>query len=223
MKDDWLTIPDFDNYEINRKLQVRHKKTKQLLKQYVKGKFRFVYLHRTPPYKPTTRAVKILLRQALVFNRSNQRVSWHPVPSLGGKYEFNAHGTLRNARTKRRLQKHNGNSYMPYVDGVRVCVCVARLQWEVFGAILHTNARGIKKPVILRKGSTILHFDSHQDAARYIAKSEYYSVSRIMALLAQRRAYIKGWDINYLEDDCMGIVEKYTKNISCCPKEDSET
>lgn len=202
---DWLTIPDAPNYEINSALQVRNKKTGHLMKR-----------HNVPecisPCYQVRANNKYVMRIAQSFRQQAEAAvstqEWYPVPSLNNLYEFNQQNQLRNAATKKLLKKQKGNEgYCVHLRSrnIRVSVSITKLRWEIFG-VLPPKKTGIHKPVIISRGRTTRHCASFLDAAKFIANAEFYSVAQIQSLLSKRRTEIYGWRINYLEDEIIEIA-----------------
>lgn len=128
---------------------------------------------------------------------SNYEISgWVPIPSTGGKYEICQAGTVRNAKTKRRLKRKN-NSYGFALDDKFVWRSVSNLRAEVFGI---APKRVHKHQVIIAKGYRRFHFESFTDAAKFLMQSNFYSFEYFKRAFRLRLPEICGWRVNYLED-----------------------
>lgn len=121
---------------------------------------------------------------------------WVPIPSTGGKYEVSQAGTVRNAKTKRRLKRKN-NSYGFTLDGKLIWRSISNLRAEVFG-ITPQNIH--KHHVIISKGYRRFYFDSFSDAAKFLMQSNFYSFEYFKRAFRLRLPEVCGWKINYLED-----------------------
>ena len=205
---DWLTIPDVPNYEINSALQVRRKSDGKILSthtpQYPK-KSPICSLRKNK--KSINRSPKTLRGQAEAAATNDE---WYPVPSLANLYEFNNKNQLRNVKTKKMLPLHAG-SFRPRINKKAFNLSIVTLRWEIFGE-LPPYGSSIKKAVIIGKGKTTLYFDSRASAARFIAQSEFYSFSAVNHLMVNRQPEICGWHINYLEDEITKI-DPYLKGM----------
>lgn len=58
---------------------------------------------------------------------------FYPIPSLGGKYEIDENGVVRNAKSKRLLATINNVSYSFFINSKKCCVSKLKLLDEVFG------------------------------------------------------------------------------------------
>lgn len=200
---DWLTIPDAPNYEINSALQVRNKKTGKLLKPQNHALSREIF------YRPFG-AEKQLFKTAVMFRRQAEAAvstqEWYPVPSLDNLYEFNQQNLLRNSLTKRQLTRlKNQNAYCVWRNGHRLTVNIASLRWEIFGELPSRESK-ILRPIIISKNKTTLYYNNHKSAAKTIAVTSCYAVGTIANLLVARQPEIFGWHINYLEDEITEIA-----------------
>lgn len=197
MREDFLTIPDAPNYEINSELICRNKKTGRLLKKcsLYGQEANFTYSLRVNKVGRRVRAITLRNKAEAAV----ETMEWLPVPSLGYLYELNKRGALRNIKTKLR-NKNIGGCYWLTIDKENVVVSKTSLLWEVFG-ILPKNNRLRRQPCIVSKGNQRYHFDSLTEAAKFLAPKIFYSLSQVKYYFWQRKTYIFGWRINYLEEE----------------------
>lgn len=211
LKDDFLTIPDAPNYEINSQLVVRNKKTGRLLKAAIRKNRRIYWL--ISGGKRIGRTGRTFRRQAVAA----QHADWFPVPSLGGKYELNYTGTLRNSSTKKILKIHDSNNFFgfyPIFDGKLKAVSLKSLMWEVFGITPPPSSRRVPVPCSAVKNGVRKSFDSLQALARFLAKDQYFSVGAARYHLNKRRSEFGGWIITYAPpDDWTADKELVSKKI----------
>jgi len=113
VKDNFLIIPDFPNYEINSELLVRNKKTGKFLKPVLQRGNLFVGLHNGIHCKRVSRSLKYCRELALA---ATAKTIFYPVPSLGGKYEISKSGVLRSAARKYALKLDKKNAYCVTID-----------------------------------------------------------------------------------------------------------
>ena len=199
MKDDFLTIPDAPNYEINSELICRNKTTGYLLKLSSLIKFgkKSVYRLYQPDKNVIARTPDTLRRQA---EAAASNMKWTPVPSLSYRYETNQFGQLRNIQTKYVLRRDNCNRYGVRIDGKMFYPSARGLIWEVYG-IIPPPTSSLARPCVLVKGNQILHFNSQNAAAKFLAEKLFYSKSTIVAALRTRPREISGWTVRYIEDE----------------------
>lgn len=190
LRNDFLTIPDAPNYEINSELICRNKTTGRLLKPQMQAgaKYYRVYLGKD----------NLIHRSAKNFYDSARlaNAEWVPVPSLDYKYEFTPRGILRNRQSKRVIQLCDGVFYIRNKHITKM-ISPTSLLWECFGRIPTTS---VKKPVILSKGGSQIYFESIAATARFLAEKTFYSFSRMIDLLSEREKNIHGWNVNYLHE-----------------------
>ena len=190
MIENFLTIPDAPNYEVNSQLVVRNKKTGKILKLNTNGNSKVFRLY--------SKDGKIISRSPKTYRLSalGDKQKFYPVPSTGNKYEISQKGTLRNAKTKCLLKLRKG-SYVVYVDGKHKTLSKTTLLAEVFG----TPMKNKPVQVTLEKNGRRIFFDSMMDAARFLAPKYFYSVASIATYLQSRREIIFDWHVRYLEGD----------------------
>lgn len=200
LKNDFLTIPDAPNFEINSELIVRNKIAGNILKGVVNNKVRY-YLLRIGD-KTFYRSAKSFRRQAVVAAKNQSR--WLPVPSLGGKYELSRSGKLRNSNTKRFLNLHTSRNYIGFrtwFNGKPKFVTLKSLLWEVFGITCSPSKR---TPVSCSavKNRIFKKFDCLRDLAAFLAaQNNKLSFYTIEARLSKRCSEIDGWKIKYATRD----------------------
>lgn len=128
MRENFLTIPDAPDYEINSDLVVRNKTTGRVLKPIVKDGNAY--------YRLTLGGAKF--RTAKTFRR--QAVDavgnsiFEPIPSTGGRYEINNAGIVRNALTKKKLKpRKNPSDFLTGITNIftlPLTVCFGRFSDE---------------------------------------------------------------------------------------------
>lgn len=199
MKDDFLTIPDCPNYEINSDLVVRNKKSGYVLSRvpHPKGKNLACHLVNAN-HKPQFRVVKTLRQQALAAHLDADG-QWVPVASANNQYEIDKNGRLRNSKTKQLLTLRKG-CYRLYFKKTFRSVSRRTLLWEVFGIAPPYGSR-VHKACILSHDNQRLFFDDRISAARFLSKKHFYSANYIQQQLAARKPVICGWNVNYLESN----------------------
>ena len=202
MKDDFLTIPDAPNYEINSQLMVRNKKTGRLLKirqddyKNKKGYYCLCIKGKPKSYKAET--LRLL---AVEFNSARLGEKWVKIPSLNYLYEMTPNGTLRNAKTKRITKKYLiGKQFYYHLSINRKAVnrSLKKLLWETHGEIYIGRH---KIAVTLTKNNQIYNFDSLAAAGRFLTNRVHYAFSTISSFFTKRIAEICGWHITYHEEN----------------------
>lgn len=187
-KSDFLTIPEATNYEINGYLTVRNKTTGKKLKDSQR-------IDLCTPNGKITRSVHVLYRRALAQIETE---TWRPIGSLGGKYEMNFEGAVRNSRTKRilkpQLVRGSLRYYIKY-GGKTVCRLWTQLMNEVNGTNLGKSKRPIK--VQLQRDGRQWFFRSIKACARFLSPRVFFSVSTLKAKMARRPQDIFGWSAKY--------------------------
>lgn len=196
MRENFLTIPDFPNYEINSALVVRNKKTGYLLKPIYRYNKKYYLLCKNG--KNSYCSAKNLRAQALAAVSTN---IWVPVPSLDFKYEFcqAAGGKLRNAKTKQLIQEIRKGHFHSTINNHKLYVSVTKLRWELFG-ILPPATSSFPRQCILSKNRQRFFFDSFSAAARFLADKFSYSVRHYRTFFTKREPVICGWRVNYLDE-----------------------
>ncbi len=192
MKDNFLTIPDFPNYEINSELLVRNKKTGKFLKPVLRRGNLFVGLHNGIHCKRVSRSLKYCRVLALA---ATAKTIFYPVPSLGGKYEISKSGVLRNAALKYALKLDKTNAYCVTIDKKNKRISRNTLLNEVFG----TNKGRPRVQIVLNKNDCRIYFETASAAARFLSKIVFLGESRLRYLFTNRKTFIKGWKVNYLD------------------------
>lgn len=200
VKNDFLTIPDAPNYEINSQLILRNKSTGRILKPAI--------FYNKPYYKMRFDGKEFLRSaisarcQAVAAANPSDSSRWTPVPSLGGKYEFSSNGNLRNASSKKILKKEllgTCAGFHVFPDGKLRWVSLKSLMWEIHGI----TCQSLNSPVSCSafKNGAYHKFLSLRACSRFIASSSFFSSSYVMDLLIKRQSLIGGWNIKYAPRD----------------------
>lgn len=200
LKNDFLTIPDAPDYEINSELILRNKSTGKILKPQVKKGVPY-YFVRTDK-KPLYRTANSFRRQAVAAANPYDSSRWLPVPSLGGKYELNNRGLLRNSVTKRILTKIVHNRFIGFhirSDDKKSFVTLKNLMWEVYGVVPQSLNSPVSCSVF--KNGVFKKFDSLRDCAVFLAGFIYLSSETIENYLGKRCTEFYGWKIKYAPRD----------------------
>ena len=209
MKNDFLTIPDAPNYEINSELIVRNKITGQILKHYLTAVNRTPIVELHNGKKSFYRSVKNLRRVAEL-----EGLEWVKVPSLNYLYELSSKGHLRSAKNKYLLKLYRHPfprgfvGYQVRINGTCKSVSLSGLLWECHGIFPTKKKIFTPIPVTIQKESEIKYFPTMTEGAKFLSKAEYYSESGIMQLFRCRKAEIGGWKIKYHEPDDMTEIKK---------------
>ena len=191
MKNDFFTIPDAPNYEINSELVVRNKKTGRILKESFKKGGR---VHLAVEGKSKHLRVNALRCKAV---DAMQGDSWLPVPSLEYRYEVNMKGELRNIRTRHHLTLNRDGKYSTEIKGKKKSPSKTSLLWEVFG-IIPKNYRSNKPvAVIAESNGEQVKFKSITEAAEFLSKIIFRPASTLSTYFGKRIAEIDGWKITY--------------------------
>lgn len=198
MKDDFLTIPDAPNYEINSELLVRNKKTGKILKSTIVDRESSVGVY-TPKGNQIRRFVTTLRVQAVAGTNLNV---WKPVPSLNGKYELHKIGLLRNALNKKKLRLNKSKCYCVTVNGKERRISRQNLLYEVYG-VLPKNRRSTIAVKVDFNG-TQYHFKSIYAAAKYLATKVYYGFDTLRIYLSKRVGEIGDYKITYFSPATLG-------------------
>ena len=180
MIDNFLTIPDAPNYEINSNLLCRNKLTKHLLTLQLRpGMAPYYSLRNKEKTKFTIkRSPKTLRKQAVAAAKPD---IFEPIPSANGKYEISPRGVVRNSKTKHIL-KRKGHGHcvgLRLANGFYVTRAIKDLLWEVHGIIKPRRFRPQPCSAENRLGMRC----SHSDAARQTAHVGLFALQR-----AERRA-----------------------------------
>lgn len=206
MKDDFLTIPDAPNYEINSELVVRNKSTGYILKPFfLRGQKRYQLCFGNISI---IRLAETFLTQA---KSSNSKVDscWEKVPSLNNLYEINLQGELRNIKSKRLLKLKRNGCYETKINQKSICVSKKDLLWEVHGIIERKNA---PLAVIAIKNKVAYKFDSLSQCARFLAPKVNYSIGNLLYKLSGCRVEkICDWEIFYQDDKIEEVKTSVTK------------
>lgn len=194
MSTTWLTIPCAPNYEIDSYLRVRVKKTGQLLKLQVVPHRRSYYslYDKSHPYT-IKRAPKTLLAQALEAVKPKN--SFEPIPSLGGKYEINIHGKVRNSFSKLLIKPFDG--YVVLFNGKKYTSrSVKSLLWEVHGKEYRRTHQPC--PCVASAACFSRKFPHLKACAEFIAPRVNRKVGTVRDYLYRREPNVFGYDITYL-------------------------
>lgn len=187
-EDDWLTIPDAPNYEVNGQCVVRSKKHDRPLK-ICRGQYHIKDAH----------GVQIG-RKGDTFRWQAEaaagKTEWASIPSLPN-YEIDARGTLRNAKTKRPLKLLHGKYYV-FNNGKYTFRSREQLLYEVWGI---EPKRYLIVPVILSKGNSVVYYETSKRAAQFLAEQLHYCFSTMQRRLNRRDAKIGEWSVTYLIGD----------------------
>ena len=190
MRDNFLTIPDAPNYEINSQLICRNKKTGHILKVF-DACYR-LYLNGKKMIKRSPKT----LRQQAVDAVANS--SFEPIPSLDYRYEIDRRGRVRNVHFKRIVAVKNGS-----VKGLFKGKCTSRaikdLLWEAHGKILERRFKPV--PVTIENDFGLWNFDSIKTCAQFLAEKFFYSSSWIRSKFRDRPSEIFGYKVTYRDND----------------------
>lgn len=202
MKNDFLTIPDAPNYEINSQLICRNKKTGFILKPKLGHNGEKYYRVNFAPRKQSERSAKSFRRQAVAAAAQGK---YEPVPSLNNLYEFCCYNNkLRNIRTKKEVPaRGRGRAFTVSINKTFFYTSVTMLRWELLGEIPPRNS-GVSKPCFLSKDNIQHYFNSRTEATKFLANTVFFSFSYIWQRIAKREENICGWHVNYLEDELPG-------------------
>ena len=199
MIENFLTIPDAPNYEINSQLVCRNRKTKKLLTLQTDYKnFKHYSLRVTGSKVCIKRSPRTLRNQAV--DAANPQVSFEPIPSLDYRYEINERGKVRNAQSKQILKTKSRGKCVNLHLGERkfICRCVADLLWEVHGRIPKRRFRPC--PCSAENDTGKFFFPNMKACARFLAPKLFFSVGWIAARLNRREPIIDGWKITYYKE-----------------------
>ena len=203
MKNDWLTIPDAPNYEINSELICRNRRTKKLLKIFRDSKnFRYYSLHSKDKSHTIKRNPKTFRSQA---EAAAVHGTFEPLPSFNGAYEINKCGVLRNSNTKIvRKTNGSGKSYnLKSTDGKYISVSIASLLWEAHGIIFKRRFRPC--PCTIERDGQRFTFPNMNACARFLSPKVYLSARGIADHLNRREAVVFGWRVTYHDNDLSDV------------------
>lgn len=199
MKENFLTIPDAPDYEINSKLVVRNKKTGHIMtpcrrKSYSKCGY---YTLRSPvvPRGFISRTDVSLRRQAVAAVKND---TFEPIPSVDGKYEIDIKGNVRNAHTKKRLKPNCKDVYSMYDATGKKFVYAARnnLLWEVHGVYKKGWAVVAVRAEFQNRRYT---FENCAECARFLLDKLPLALNTIQCYLWRRKPAIGDWHFTYVE------------------------
>lgn len=200
VKNDFLTIPDAPNYEINSQLILRNKSTGKILKPIIR--------HNTPCYtvysdgKPIHHSAISARNQAVAAANPSDSLHWTPVPSLNCKYEFGYNGKLRNASSKRVLKLIQRQRFIGFAVSVgnKACrhVSLSSLMWEIHGVVPQSRRSPVSCSAF--KNGVSKKFDSLRACSRFLA-DYVFSAAAAFRLLVKRQPLIGGWNIKYAPRD----------------------
>lgn len=190
MRENFLTIPDAPDYEINSDLVVRNKKTGRCLKPIIKDGNAYYRLNLGGG---KFRTAKTFRRQAV---DAVTRTNFEPIPSANGRYEINNAGIVRNALTKKKLKPHNKS--VRFFDGHNqyFYVTINSLLWEVFGRI---PAKQAKISCTVENAHGKHFFPTMAAAAKFLAPKIFLSFGTLKTYFHKRVPKIYGWQITYFD------------------------
>lgn len=197
MKDDWLTIPDAPNYEINSQLICRNKKSGYVVKKQIKSNGAVRYALYVARNKSVMRSPKTFRAQAVA---ATVKQTYFPIPSIGGKYEINCKGTVRNAKSKIIISTKDGLIDMR-IDGKIIRRRISDLLWEVHGVINKKSRSSYPIPVAAENQHGKHFFKTLKDCSLFLEAKVHYSWHTLISRLSRRDGTIFGWKITYLDDD----------------------
>ena len=190
MRENFLTIPDAPDYEINSDLVVRNKKTGRCLKPIIKDGNAYYRLNLGGG---KFRTAKTFRRQAV--NAVGNSI-FEPIPSTGGRYEINNAGIVRNAHTKKKLKPHKKS--VRFFDGHNqyFYASINSLLWEVFGRIPKNKAK-ISCTVENAHGKHF--FPNMAAAAKFLSPKIYLTFGTLKTYFYRRVPKIYDWQITYFD------------------------
>lgn len=197
-------IPSLDGrYEIDEKGVVRNARTKRI-KSVGKGTSYHFWFNKSDHW---------ICHDALMAEVFDKLDDFLPIPSLDNKYEINNRGTVRNAKTKKRLKPfalHKCKMVSLFFEEKRKHYSVNQLLWEVFGKVpKRTNKPAIT--VYLSKDGRNLYFPSIYKASIFLAENLFLTADAMDKRLRKRQSEIHGWKIFYREPE--ERVIKYIKHF----------
>ena len=206
MKNDWLTIPDAPNYEINSDLVCRNKITQKILtpQRIKRAKGSALYYSLNGYGVNIWRTGKSLRRQAAA-----SQGTFALIPSLGNRYEINKKGVVRNARTKIILKVDNTRHHQAYFkDGHGRCFArsIADLLWEVHGIIRPRKFKPI--PVLIDDGKQKFFFATMTACAKFLAPKLFYKWQTLANYMQHfRKPQIGEWTVTYLVSEDRALAD----------------
>ena len=205
MKEDFLTIPDAPNYEINSELIMRNKTTGHLLKMLPKPGRKSMRYILFVNGKQVSRRPETWRHQA---EMALSPYEWLPIPSTGDKYEMTKYGTVRNSATKRILNLGYDGLYHFWVDGKSYIRSRDSLLYEVTGNEKFNH--DLPVPVMLTQGRRSHYFDSLTAAAKFLSGVLPITWGGVRAFFKKRRREIYGWTVKYMND----IEDNYQRELN---------
>lgn len=199
MKNDWLTVPDAPNYEINSDLVCRNRKSKKLLKIFRGQNGRRYYsLYSKDNSHTIKRSPKTFRSQA---EAAAVPGTFESLPSFNGAYEINKCGVLRNSNTKIVLKINgSGKGYnLRSPDGKYISISIASLLWEAHGIIIKRRFRPC--PCTIERDGQRFFFPHMNACARFLSTKVYLSARGIASHLNRREAVVFGWHVTYHDND----------------------
>lgn len=198
MIENFLPIPYAPNYEVNSKFVVRNIKTKHIIKPDKYGGVR-LYIDG----KPMDCSAQKARRVAVAARFDNKNSTWTTIPSAPN-YEINKHGVVRHKVTKNfpKLDEHNRYDLSLGKRKSRAKRSVNSLLHEVFGIVPTTTQT--RRPCTITRNGAIYHFDTMADAAKFLARENFYSLSYLREKFSKRVNELFGWKITYLFDADLG-------------------
>ncbi|MBR0288955.1 MAG: hypothetical protein IJQ82_08255 [Selenomonadaceae bacterium] len=196
MKDDFLTIPDAPNYEINSELICRHISSGKIIPLHTHTQGRLYYTLRDDDGKSITRTSTYFRRIAVAAVTPD---TFEPILSLDYRYEINHSGTVRNTKTKRIVKPIAKNrKSISFRDSDRNCICrnIDELLWEVHGRTFKPTKQPC--PCSIQRGAEFFSFPSLRACAIFLADKLFYTVSTVAYWLCKRPPVIADWHITYL-------------------------
>jgi len=199
MRDNFLTIPDAPNYEINSQLIVRNKITGYILKPYTRssGKSYYQLAQNTVTGKAINRQPESLLNQARIALMTS---TFATLLSPFDSYEVDPKGRCRNRRTKKLLRCRNGNRYTLFNTFTHKphSRSVNDLVWEAHGK----KRKGFRPiPVWAENPSGKFFFPNCAACARFLLDKLHYSLHTLSDYLWRRKPSIADWKFSYVDDD----------------------
>ena len=119
-------------------------------------------------------------------------LEFRKIPSLKFLYEISQNGVVRNAKSKRYLQRLS----TPQGDKVYITQFQLVLVQDLLNECWTPNSTAVK--ITLTKGEKSISFTSKNDAARYIANITNSSMITTRIKLSHRRKHIQGFNVSYV-------------------------
>lgn len=195
----WLTIPDAPNYEIDSKLNVRNKKTGHIRKPTIRNGTKYYSL----PTVAGQRGCPKLSYSAITYRRQAVSAyfphSFEPIPSLGGKYEINSKGVVRNSVTKKIVRSvRNAIQLWDSDNKIPIIRSIPDLLWEVNG-VYKKKFRPV--PVWAEHRSGKFFFKNSTQCARFLDGKLPYKLTTLMIYLWRRSPTIGDWAFSYVDEN----------------------